>query len=232
MKQRTMANLVVMLLLVGAGAIPAACGGKKKPPATPPTDETDSSSPADTTSAGAGASSTPDTSASASASASAPPPIGIVLFKDSDQIQKLYDAASSAPAATLDPKPKATDPLAKGIKAAAAKFAKGMTAEGAMAKGKLAEKAHLQTDITLNPGKCYVLIGFSPPKKVKDLDLQLFSAAGALSAQDTTDDNTPVVNKDQPLCPVTDSAVTYKVDIYSESGAGDVAVQLFSKTAK
>ena len=45
----------------------------------------------------------------------------------------------------------------------------GMKPEGPMATGALKEKQHLQTDITLQPGKCYSILGFS--KKVKDLDL-------------------------------------------------------------
>jgi len=31
------------------------------------------------------------------------------------------------------------------------------------------------------------------------------------------------------MCPVSQQPVTYKVDIFADSGGGDVAVQLFSK---
>jgi hypothetical protein len=31
------------------------------------------------------------------------------------------------------------------------------------------------------------------------------------------------------MCPVSAQAITYKLDIYADSGNGDVAVQLFSK---
>jgi hypothetical protein len=232
MRTRAKINLAALALLVAGPAWGVgACGGSKPPPdtATAATGSADtSSSSASSSSADTSTSAPADTSsASPSASASAEP-VGIVLFKDSDQIQKLYDAAANAPQATLDSKPKPSDPLVKGVTGLAAKYAKDMTPDGPLIRGKLAEKQHLQTDITLQPGKCYKLIGFATPKKVKDFDLQLF-VGGILSAQDTTDDNTPVVNQDNPMCPSGDNSTTYKLDLFVEKGAGDVAVQLYSK---
>jgi hypothetical protein len=65
---------------------------------------------------------------------------------------------------------------------------------------------------------------------VKDLDLYLFVPPGVLSGQDLTDDNKPIIGgAPQPMCPVSTTAVTYKLDIFADQGAGDVAVQLFSK---
>jgi hypothetical protein len=31
------------------------------------------------------------------------------------------------------------------------------------------------------------------------------------------------------MCPIAEKSVTYKLDIFADSGGGDVAVQLFSK---
>src|SRR5215472_10166103 len=114
MKQRTKVNLLFMVLVAGAGVLPAACGSKKPP--VSPDNESASTTPTDTSSAATSDTSATDSaSASASASAPAPTPLGNVLFTDADRIQKLYDAAAAAPTATLDPKPKPTDPVAKGI---------------------------------------------------------------------------------------------------------------------
>jgi hypothetical protein len=90
------------------------------------------------------------------------------------------------------------------------------------------EKGHLQTEVTLSPGKCYSILGYS--RRVKDLDLYLFVPPGVLSAQDITDDNTPVVGgPPQPMCPLSATPIRYVLDIFADTGAGDVAVQLYSK---
>jgi hypothetical protein len=114
------------------------------------------------------------------------------------------------------------------VRDAAMKLPAGMKPEGPLAMGSVKEKHHLQTDVTLQPGKCYSIVGYS--KKVKDLDLLLFVPPGVLSGQDLTDDNKPIIGgPPSPMCPVASSAITYKLDIYADSGAGDIAVQLFSK---
>ena len=104
-----------------------------------------------------------------------------------------------------------------------------MQPDGPLASGNVKEKHHLQTDITLQPGKCYSIIGFS--RKVRDLDLYLLLPPGILSGQDLTDDNKPVIGgPPQPMCPVSSTPITYKLDIFADSGSGDVAVQLYSKS--
>ncbi len=86
--------------------------------------------------------------------------------------------------------------------------------------------------MTLKPGKCYAIVGFST--KIKDLDVYLLVPPGILSGQDTTDDNKPVVGKapDSPCAPSGTTPITYKVDIFADQGAGDMALQLYSKAAK
>jgi len=143
-------------------------------------------------------------------------------------IQKLFDDASHAPAASLKAKGlDAGDPLAKGLRELAKKVAPGMEPDGPLATGTLKEKQSVQTDVTLQSGKCYVIVGYS--KKVKDLDLYLL-LSGILSGQDTTDDSSPVIGASpQPMCPAATTAVTYKLAIVADQGAGEVAVQLYSK---
>jgi len=228
---KTTANLLVLCALVGAGAVPTllACGGSNKPAETEgePSENKSLDEPAASPSS---ALATPSDSASASAAPSdTTAPLAQVLVTDSTQIQKIYDAANAAPAAT--PKPqgaKGNDPLARGVRAVSRKLPAGMAPDGPLAMGSIKEKQHLQTDITLQPGKCYSIVGYS--KKVKDLDLYLLLPPGILSAQDLTDDNKPIIGgPPQPMCPVASTPVTYKLDIYADSGSGDVAVQLFSK---
>ncbi len=172
---------------------------------------------------------TPTPADSASAAPETPSPLAQVLQTDPAVIQKVYDATVGAPAATLKPSgATGSDALAKGVRDSAKKLTAGMQPEGPLAMGSLKEKQHLQTDITLQPGKCYSIIGFS--RKVKDLDLYLLLPPGILSAQDLTDDNKPVIGgPPQPMCPVSSQPITYKLDIFADSGGGDVAVQLFSK---
>ncbi len=231
----TRAKVLLLCTLGGAGLLPAACGGGggDTKPASAPAEPT-ASAPAAETAAPAAAE--PTAAASSSAAAAPAPaepaatPLGQVLLTDSHQIQKIYDTASAAPAAKLvDNGAAGSNALAKGLHEIAMKLPAGMKPEGPMATGTLKEKQELQADITLQPGKCYSIVGFS--KKVKDLDLYLFVPPGILSGQDLSDDNRPVIGgPPQPLCPVSSAPITYKLGIVADSGAGDIAVQLYSKS--
>src|SRR5262249_13521610 len=158
-------------------------------PAEAPSSGPSATSALDQKAATPAASSAPDSSSAAAPSAApadtAPSPLGQVLLTDSGQIQKMYDAANTAPAATIKQNGAAAgDALAKGVRDAAMKLPAGMKPDGPLALGSVKEKHHLQTDITLQPGKCYSIVGYS--KKVKDLDLLLFVPPGVLSGQDLT----------------------------------------------
>jgi hypothetical protein len=228
---KTTANVLVLCALVGAGAVPTllACGGSHKPAQTEaePSENKSLDEPAPSSSSAPAA--PPDAASASAAPSDTTGPLAQVLVTDSIQIQKIYDAANAAPAATLKPEgAKGGDALARGVRSLSKKLPAGMAPDGPLAMGSLKEKQHLQTDITLQPGKCYSIVGYS--KKVKDLDLYLLLAPGILSAQDLTDDNHPIIGgPPQPMCPVSSTPVTYKLDIYADSGSGDVAVQLFSK---
>jgi len=229
---KTTANLLVLAAFAGAGvALSIACGGK---PAETPSATNASATPADTGAPAASTSGAPaDTSSASAAASAAPPPLATVLMTDPGAVQKIIDGASSAPAATLKPKGvSGGDALAKGIRDLAKKAASGMEPDGPLATGKMKEKQHLQTDVTLQQGKCYTLVGYSD--KVKDLDLYLLApGVSGISGQDTTDDNKPVIGgPPTPMCPERTTAITYKVDVVADSGEGDVAVQLYSKKAK
>jgi hypothetical protein len=226
--RRPLSSLVVLCMLAAVGATPVfACGGTQKPAESAAAGEPTENKTLDEPKAAASA--TPPPAESASAAAAPEPPLGQVLVTDGGQIQKIFDSANASPSATLKPDgAKGGDALAKGVREAAKKLPPGMQPDGPLAMGSLKEKQHLHTDVTLQPGKCYSIVGFS--QKVKDLDLYLLLPPGILSGQDLTDDNKPVIGgPPQPMCPVSPQAVTYKLDIFADSGGGDVAVQLFSK---
>jgi hypothetical protein len=107
-----------------------------------------------------------------------------------------------------------------------------MKADGTVASGSLKEGDHLAWSVTLAPGKCYAIVGYSPSGEIQDLDLHLLSPPfySVLTGEDTTDDNAPVVGAaPNPMCPVVSVQMPYKVDITAQKGAGHAAVQLFSK---
>jgi hypothetical protein len=218
--------------LLAACLLPVfACGGSKKPAESAASGESaEESKPAgDTAPLGSASSSTPDTAGSAASDANAPPPLSTVLTTDAGAVQKMFDAVNTAPSATLKANGVAgKDALAKGVRDVAKRLTGGMQPDGPLAMGSIKEKQHLQTDVTLKPGKCYAIVGFS--KKIKDLDLHLLLPPGILSGEDTTDDNRPIIGAPpQPMCPASATTITYKLDIYSDQGSGDVAVQLYSK---
>ncbi len=160
------------------------------------------------------------------------PPLSTVLTTDPNQLQKMFSAAGAAPAAAMAPGGSIGDPIEGDIKTLAAKQAPGMQPDGPIAKGTLQEGGHLEMMVTLAPGKCYSVIGFSPSGGVTDLDLHLLAPPlyNILSGEDTTDDNMPVIAKTpNPMCPSVAANVPYKVDIFAERGSGAVGVQLFSR---
>jgi hypothetical protein len=183
-------------------------------------------------------SSTP-TKAAATATAPPPPaategatPLTTVLTTDPAQLQQMFMAAANATPAALAPGGAAGDPIEDGIKTTAYKQSPGMQPDGPIAKGTLIEKGHAEMMITLQVGKCYSVVGYSPTGGIADLDLHLLSPPlyNILSGEDTTDDNMPVIAKaPSPICPSVAVPLPYKVDIFADRGAGAYGVQLFSK---
>jgi hypothetical protein len=85
--------------------------------------------------------------------------------------------------------------LAKGIAGVAAKMAPGMTPEGAIATSTLKEGGHVAWSLSMPPGKCYAVVGYSPSGEIADLDLHLLAPPfyASITGEDESDDNTPVV---------------------------------------
>jgi hypothetical protein len=126
-----------------------------------------------------------------------------------------------------------TDPVEAGLKLLALKDAPGMQPEGQELKQTLSEGQHAVMMVTLQAGKCYALLGFSPIGGVKDLDLNLLAPPlyMTLAGQDLTHNNTPGIGASpNAMCPVVMFPLQYKLDVFARMGSGPVAVQLFSKT--
>jgi hypothetical protein len=124
------------------------------------------------------------------------------------------------------------DPVEIGIKLAAGKYAAGMQPEGAISKDNLQAGGHKEMLITLQGGKCYTVIAFSPPGQVTNVDLHLLAPPlyNMMAGQDAFKDNTAVIGPGaQALCPIIPIPMQYKLDVNAVAGQGAVGVQLFSK---
>jgi hypothetical protein len=162
-----------------------------------------------------------------------PAPLGSVVTTDPNQLAQIFAQAAQAGQAILQqPGAVAGDPVELGIKASALKHAQGESPEGAIAKAQLSEGGHSEFMLPMQPGKCYTLIGFSPPGQIKNVDLHLLAPPfyNFLAGQDITDNNSPVIGgTPNAMCPVIPMPITYKVDIFARTGSGNVGVQVFSK---
>lgn len=122
------------------------------------------------------------------------------------------------------------DPVDLGIKAAAAKYAPGMSPDGQVAKGNVAEGGHVGFIFNMDPSRCYTIVGFGVG--VTDLDLNLLAPPiYTISAgQDGMAGPTAVIGAaPKPMCPLVPLQVPYKIDIYAKKGGGAVGAQVYSK---
>jgi hypothetical protein len=74
-------------------------------------------------------------------------------------------------------------------------------------------------------GKCYRIYGISQ-STMQDFDVSWVDSAGALVAQDTTDDVSPVVTEDGKVCFKVPDATTVRAT--AGAGAGKFALQIWS----
>ena len=226
------APVFALIALAPFGAV-FACGGSQPPPAVaPPT--TSSSTPASSvvvTNTTPSAAASPASSAPAPLTSASAAALAAILTTDAAQLAAIASAASSAVAAKTQPAG-AGGELEKGLTAIALKAAPGMKPDGALASGTLKEGEHLGWSVTMAPGKCYAIVGYSPSGEILDLDLHVLAPPffSMLAGEDVSDDNAPVVGgSPNPMCPVVPVNMPYKVDITAQKGAGRAAVQLFSK---
>jgi hypothetical protein len=229
--------LVLALLALSPFAAVAACGGDAPPPAVPPPTTASSAGPSGSVLVSSSNPTTTSSAAPADSSSASPTPVSAtalaaILTVDPSQVAAIASAAASAPAPKTGPQGSARG-LEKGIASVASKSAPGMKPEGLVATGMLKEGDHYVWSLSLPPGKCYAIVGWSPTGEVQDLDLHLLAPPffSSITGEDVTDDNMPVVGGGpNPMCPVTASPMPYKLDITAQKGGGHAAVQVYSKS--
>jgi hypothetical protein len=195
---------------LATAAVFACSSNKPNPPMTPTT--------------------TPDAGASDAGMVMAPPPdagpvaTGPVFFTDAGTppVNPMTDQALDV----------ALDAL---VTASAAKNAPKMAEEGAPGRYTLKEGEHWGMMVTLQPGRCYTIIGAALPGTVAELDLKLFMPplySGADSGHSSPNEkNMPVIGKGAAAtCPMMPVAIPYKLDIAATKGAGRIAVHVYSRS--
>lgn len=116
------------------------------------------------------------------------------------------------------------------MRAAAAQYAPGMSPDGPVAKGNLAEGGHIGFIANMDPSRCYTVVAYGAG--VLDLDVNLLAPPlyNFLAGSDGMAGPTAVIGgSGKPMCPIIPAAVPYKVDLYAKRGGGPVAAQLYSK---
>lgn len=115
----------------------------------------------------------------------------------------------------------------------AAKVAPGMAPEGQAYRDTLATNGHLNAIITLQPNRCYTIIGFSPKEGgVSQLDMQLLAPPlfNFATNRAASPKNEAIIGKGkEALCPVSLVPLPYKIDAIASKGAGRIAVVVYAK---
>ena len=159
-----------------------------------------------------------------------PPPLAPT---DPNSLQGILNGIQGALSGQMVAPGSSPDLAEAGLKAQALRLAPNMQPEGDELKQTLTEGQHAVVMVTLQAGKCYSIIGFSPPGGVKNLDLNLLAPPfyATLAGQDMTHNNTPTIGAaPNPMCPVIMFPLQYKLDVVAQSGSGQIAVQLYSKS--
>lgn len=149
---------------------------------------------------------------------------------DPNALAGLLAAAAAAGSAWLGPAAAIADPAEAGLRAAAAKYAPGMSPDSQVAKGTLAEGGHIQFVMNLDPSRCYTIIAYGAG--VTDMDVHLLAPPlhNFLVGQDGMIGPTAVLGAPpQPMCPSLPIAIPYKVDLHAKTGFGPIAAQVYSK---
>ncbi len=219
---RTRFSLSFAVLAACAAPFVAACGSKTEPPSNLPQPTygtpTGTNAPDGTAPPGYPTGTVPTSTAPGGPVGTAPPTAGTAL-PGPTTLPAAGDLAEGA--AEL------------GVRTVGALKAPKMSAEGAAMKHTLKEGERADAVVTMQAGKCYTIVGFSPPGAIRDVDLQLLAPPfyTVSAGQDATHDATPVIGGGtSPYCPILPVPVAYKLAIVAKAGAGAVAVQVYSRT--
>ncbi len=183
----------------------AACSSDKPPPQTPVPPAFDAG-----TDAGAyDAASDAGTGASDAAAEAGPAVTGNILEQAGDSV---VDLGAAAMAKTSAP---------------------GMDPEGAPGRATLKEGEHFNMLVTMQPGRCYTIIGFSPDGQVSQLDLKLLAPPlyNVEAGHSGKEKNKPILGKGKSAqCPVLPIALPYKIDAVATKGQGRIGVFVYAKS--
>jgi hypothetical protein len=86
--------------------------------------------------------------------------------------------------------------------------------------------------VTLQPGRCYTFLGFSPPGAISQLDMHLYMMPLNVDSGHSapTDKAAPVMGKgNSPICPISPIPVPYRLDVAASKGAGRMGVYVYSR---
>jgi hypothetical protein len=120
-----------------------------------------------------------------------------------------------------------------GLKTQATRKAPNMQPEGQLTKQGVTEGQHVSVMIPMQAGKCYTILGYSPTGQVSDVGLTLYGPPlyNVAAGQSSGTTNAPAIGASpNPMCPVVPFPVQYKLDVVARKGAGQIAVQVYSKT--
>jgi hypothetical protein len=155
---------------------------------------------------------------------------------DPNSLQSILQGIQGALQGTLiAPAALPADLTEAGLKAQALRVAPGMQPEGDQLKQNLAEGQHAVMMLTMQAGKCYAIVSFSPMGGVRDLELNLLAPPLyiTLAGQSMARNNMPTIgaigSSPSAMCPVIAFPLQYKLDVFARLGSGQVAVQLYSK---
>jgi hypothetical protein len=118
------------------------------------------------------------------------------------------------------------------VTTASAKAAPKMEREGQPGRATLKEGEHFGMVVTLQPNRCYTIIGSSPPGAVTQLDLKLLALPLMMEAGKSApaDKSMPIIGKGTAaLCPILPVAVPYKIDAAATKGAGRIGIHVYSR---
>ncbi len=231
MAMKAARRLVPAALFPAAALTALACGGSRsQPPASPSLGAgVDAPAPA------AGAPAPPAPCAPGQPCGAQPAretaALGRVYTTDPDALASLLAAAAAAGAAFFGPPSGSADDAAEaGLRAAAARYAPGMTPDGEVARGHLAEGDHVGFIANLDGSKCYAIVAYG--EGIADIEVNLLAPPlyNVLAAQDGMGGPAAAIGAaPNPICPIVPVPVPYKVDLHAKKGSGSVAAQVYSR---
>jgi hypothetical protein len=119
-----------------------------------------------------------------------------------------------------------------GVAALAKTAAPGMQQEGQPGRASLAQGQSFTMIVTMQPGRCYTIVGFSPDGQVAQLDLRLLAPPlySIEAGRAVNEKNKPVIGKGRnATCPMLPIAVPYRVDATATKGQGRIGLYVFSR---